>query len=105
VAGAERDAIRALARARGITDGSPAHHQLEAWLADRPAADIFAGATRLIRAILDSPGAEQAKMSADELVAYCESIASASGGLFGMRSISPEERAQLTAIASQLKKG
>ena len=84
VAGAERDAIRALARARGITEGSAAHHQLESWLADRPAAGVFAGATRLIRAILDSPGSEQAKISADELVGYCESIASASGGLFGM---------------------
>jgi hypothetical protein len=104
VAAAERDAIVNLARTRGIAAGSAAYHQLQAWLADRPAPEVFAGATRLIRAILDSPGGEQRSMSADELVTYCESIASASGGLFGKRSISPEERALLTSLASQLKK-
>ena len=104
VAAAERDAIMNLARTRGVAPGSAAFHQLQSWLADRPSPEVFSGATRLIRAILDSPGGEQRKMSADELVAYCESIASASGGIFGMRSISPEERALLTSIASQLKK-
>jgi tellurite resistance protein len=115
VATAERDAIRTLARTRGITDGSAAFHQLDAWLADRPAPEVFSGATRLIRAILDAPAAEERRpgvpvdreqkhLSADELVAYCESIANASGGLFGVRRISPEERAILTSIASQLKK-
>ena len=103
IAKAERDAIIELARRRGVAEGSPAHHQLEAWLADRPASEVFDGATRLIRAVLDAPGGEK-KMTADELVAYCEEIASASGGLFGIRRISPEERALLTSIASQLKR-
>jgi tellurite resistance protein len=105
VAAAERDAILKLARARGVAPGSASHHQLEAWLNDRPAPEVFSGATRLIRAILDSSAGEQTKLSADELVAYCESIASASGGIFGVRSISPEERALLSSIASNLKKG
>lgn len=104
IAPAEREAMLALAQTRGIADGSAAHHQLKAWLADRPSAEVFASATRLIRAVLDSPAGDQQKMSADELVAYAESIASASGGLFGLRSISPEERAILTSIATQLKK-
>ena len=104
VATAERDAIVKLARARGVEPGSAAYHQLEAWLNDRPSPEVFSGATRLIRAILDSPAGAQSQVSADELVAYCESIASASGGLFGIRSISPEERALLTSIATQLKK-
>jgi hypothetical protein len=104
VAAAERDAIMKLARARGIADGSLAYHQLAAWLADRPGPEVFSGATRLIRAILDAPAGEQKKLSVDELVGYCESIAAASGGLFGVRSISPEERALLTSIAAHLKK-
>ena len=103
VASAERDAILALARARGIADGSAAYHQLGAWLADRPAPDVLSGATRLIRALLDTPAGEK-KMSAEELVSYCESIASASGGLFGLRKISPEERAALESIAARLKR-
>ncbi len=103
VAPAERESILALARTRGIADASPAHVQLKAWLADRPSPDVFASATRLIRAILDAPG-ETKPITADQLVAYSESIASASGGLFGVRSISAEERAILTSIANQLKK-
>ena len=105
VAASERDAIRSLARSRGVADGSAAAHQLEAWLADRPTADVFSGATRLIRAILDAPAHDEKMMTADDLVAYCESIASASGGLFGVRAISTEERAALTSIAERLKKG
>lgn len=103
VAPAERDAILKLAQTRGIADGGAAHHQLKAWLADRPSSEVFTSATRLIRAVLDAPAGDQQKMSADDLVAYAESIASASGGLFGLRSISPEERAILTSLAEQLK--
>ena len=92
-----------MARARGIGEGSPAHHQLSAWLADRPAPDVFAGATRLIRAILDAPAAPEQALSGDELVAYCERIASASGGLFGLNKISSAERALLAELATELK--
>jgi hypothetical protein len=104
IAAAERDAIFDLARRRGVTDGSAAHAQLQAWLADRPAPEVFDGAGRLIRAVLDAPAGETT-MAADDIVAYCEQIARASGGLFGVRSISPEERAVLTSIAERLKKG
>jgi hypothetical protein len=103
VAAAEREAIMGLARARGIADGSAAAHQLAAWLADRPAPEVFSGATSLIRALLDVPAAGQT-LSADDLVAYCESIANASGGLFGLRKVSPEERATLESIAGRLKR-
>jgi hypothetical protein len=104
VADAERKAIQKLARARGVAQGSAADHQLNAWLADQPAPEVFAGATRLIRAILDAPAAEQKPVSADELVAYCESIASASGGLFGLSRVSAEEKAMLSELAAQFKR-
>jgi hypothetical protein len=44
-------------------------------------------------------------VSADDLVAYCEKIAAASGGMLGSRiaSISKEERALLSRIAADLK--
>jgi hypothetical protein len=103
VADAERSAIFKLARTRGIEEGSAAYHQLSAWLSDRPAPEVFASATRLIRAVLDAPAGEQTKLSADELVAYCESIAAASGGLFGLNKVSSEERAILASLANQLK--
>ena len=103
VTDAERSALFKVARARGVAEGSAAHHQLSSWLADRPAPDVFSGATRLIRAILDAPAGDQKTLSGDELVAYCESIATASGGLFGLNRISSEERAILTSLANDLK--
>ncbi len=104
VADAERSAIFKVARARGIAEGSAGYHQLSAWLADRPAPAVFEGATRLIRAVVDSPAAAaEGKLSADELVGYCESIASASGGLFGLKRISSEERELLSSLATQLR--
>ena len=53
--------------------------------------------------ILDRSG----DLTGDQLVKYCEQIASASGGLFGLpfRAISMEERNLLTRIAGDLKSG
>ncbi len=44
------------------------------------------------------------QVSADDLLKYCEQIASASGGLFGFGKVSAEEKTALEQIASQLKK-
>jgi hypothetical protein len=104
VSDAERSAIMQIARTRGIAEGSAAFHQLTAWLADRPAPGVFESATALIRAMVDAPAADAQKIAADDLVAYCETIAAASGGLLGINRISSDERALLASLASDLKK-
>jgi hypothetical protein len=104
VADAERSAIFKVARARGIAEGSAASHQLAAWLADRPSPAVFESATGLIRAMLDAPAQEANRISPDDLVGYCETIAASSGGLFGINKISAEERALLASLAGELKK-
>ena len=104
---AERQMVLSLARSRGITEGSAADGRLNAWMASRPSPEQFAKATRVMSALLDS-GAPVAKdLTADQLVKYCEQIASASGGLFGLpfRAVSMEERNLLTRIAGDLKSG
>ena len=62
---------------------------------------MFTRAGRLIRAMLDS-GSDTA-LNADDLVDYCETIASASGGVFGIGRISAEERKLLSGLAADLK--
>ncbi len=102
---AERQMVLSLARSRGITEGSPSDLRLNMWMSSRPTPEQFAKATRVMSALLDS-GAPVAKdLSADQLVKYCEQIASASGGLFGMpfRAISMEEQQLLARIAGDLK--
>jgi hypothetical protein len=102
---AERQIVLSLARSRGITEGSPADVRLNMWMASRPTPEQFAKATRVMSALLDSGAPVTKDLSADQLVAYCEQIAQASGGIFGMpiRAVSAEERNLLTRIASDLK--
>ena len=104
VSPAERKAILALARARGIADGSAADHQLKAWLDHRPSGDTFRRAMRLIAAMVEHPEQGHADITADDLLKYCEEIAHASGGLFGIGAVSAEEQAAMQQIAAELKK-
>jgi hypothetical protein len=101
---AEREMIVNLARSRDIEPGGAADQQLQAWLDTRPSEETFRKAGRLIAAILDQPGGTEMQVSADDLLKYCEQIASASGGLFGFGKVSAEEKTALEQIASQLKK-
>jgi hypothetical protein len=102
---AERQMLVSLARSRGVGDGNAADRQLQAWMTTRPAPEVFAKAGRLISALLASGAGVAQGLTADQLVAYCEQIASASGGLLGLpiRAISMEERNLLTRIADDLK--
>lgn len=103
VSDAERLLIVKLARSRGIAEGSAADRQLKTWLTTSPDPQVFTRSTRLIRAMLMSPTPAAAAMTRDELVKHCEQIATASGGLLGMRKISSEERALLSQIAAKLE--
>ena len=106
ITAAERDLIVRLARRRGVVEASAADRQLGEWMANRPNPSVFAHAGRLTAAMLES-GSDQAAsgLTADELVAYCEKIAAASGGILGLRlgSVSAEEKSLLSRIASELK--
>jgi hypothetical protein len=103
ITGAERDLLVRLARSRGIAEASDADRQLAAWMTRQPDEAVFARAGRLIRAMLDSQAPETSDLSADDLVEYCERIASASGGVFGIGRVSGEERKLLSSIAKDLK--
>lgn len=101
---AERAMIVDLARARGIVPGSAADQQLTEWLEHRPSEDTFHKATRLIRAIIDVPDGGALHLKASELIALCDRIAHASGGIFGIGRVSHEERHALAEIAAAIKK-
>ena len=98
----ERRLIVELARQRGIELDSAADRQLSAWLAEKPAEETFARATRLIGAVLER---HEGHVQADDLLQHCEAIAAASGGILGFRKVSAEERALLARIAATLKGG
>jgi hypothetical protein len=101
---AERQMLVSLARSRGINEDSAADSQLTIWMTTRPAPEVFAKAGRLITALLSSGAGVARGLTAEQLVEYCEQIASASGGLLGLpiRAVSMEERDLLTRIAGDL---
>lgn len=103
VSDAERRLLVELARARGIVEQSPADRQLSQWLSHRPDSAVFAGATRLIRAMLEAHPDGQSAIDPDDLVRYCERVADASGGFLGIKRIAPEERELLARISEDLK--
>jgi hypothetical protein len=103
ITSAERDLLVRLARSRGIAEGSEADRQLSAWMLRQPDETVFVRAGRLIRAMLDLRSPETSDLSADDLVEYCERIASASGGIFGIGRVSAEEKKLLESIAHDLK--
>jgi len=104
ISSAERVLVTNLARARGIKPGTVADHQLSDWLEHRPSEETFHKATRLIRAIVDSPDGGHLHLSADKLIENCDRIAHASGGIFGIHRVSPEEKAAIAEIAAAVKK-
>ena len=99
---AEGELLVRLARSRDIEEGSAADRRLTEWLANRPAEEVFTRARRLILAMLESGSGQTSDLTADDLVNYCEEIASASGGILGIGRISAEERALLSTIAKDL---
>jgi hypothetical protein len=106
ITSAERRLIVTFARSRGIAEHTAADEQLTQWMASRPDGAVFRGAGRLIAAMLSSGTSQPGgTFTTDDLVTYCEEIASASGGLLGTRlgSISSEEKVLLARIASDLK--
>lgn len=103
VSPSERKLIIDLARSRGISEGSPADLELAQWLSTRPSDAMFARATRLVRALLAAGTPSEGVLTGEDLVKHCESIAAASGGMFGIKRISPEERAILERIAGELR--
>jgi hypothetical protein len=96
----ERKMVVDVARARGVDEGSAADRQLVEWLDRRPDESVFRRAGRLIGALL-SDG--RFNITPDDIIKYSEAIADASGGLFGIRRVSAEERATLGRIASEIK--
>ena len=98
---AERKMVVDVARGRGIEAGGTADLQLADWLDRRPEDSVFRRAGRLINALFESGG--RFHITPDDIIKYCEAIADVSGGLFGIRRVSSEERATLSRIANEIK--
>ena len=97
----ERRLVIDVARQRGVEADSAADQQLAKWLDHQPDESVYRRAGRLIGALFESGG--HLNVTKDDLIEYCEAIAEASGGIFGIRKISSAERTTLARIADEIK--
>jgi hypothetical protein len=96
----ERKLVIDVARQRGVEPDSAADQQLAKWLDRQPDESVYRRAGRLISALFESGG--RFNVTKDDLIKYCEAIAEASGGIFGIRKVSSAERAALARIADEI---
>jgi hypothetical protein len=104
----EREAVLAIAAARGIVAGTPPHQQLEAWLRKRPKDALFETALEVMKAGLAVLSPAERDERIKEIAEGCKRIAEASGGglakLLGFGTgVSGEEAAVLEAITAKLR--
>ena len=104
----EKALILAIARERGIEDGSPSHAKLLEWMAQRPSDLLFETSESCIKlgySLLPEPERQQ---RIRELVAACRRVAAKSGGnklarFLGLApAVSHEEEVVLAAITARL---
>jgi hypothetical protein len=100
----ERDAVIAAARARGVEPASQADRQLAQWLANPPSAVMFDGTLHLFGAVLQKGPPDVRAAVTRDLLASCNAVASASGGILGCRSISDKEQRAVGRIRYELER-
>jgi prepilin-type processing-associated H-X9-DG protein len=100
----EREQMIQIARLRGVAEGSAADKQLARWLEQRPSEEFFKRTLRVVHAMLDAMPQVHGEAARRDLVAFCITIASASGGILGLGDkVSDQERAAITQIARELE--
>ena len=105
VSAKERAGILEMARARGIMEGSPAYRKLLGWLGNRPDSVLFGRARTVMRDLLAFMTEDKRQVASRGLVAACEEIAAASGGILGLGSrTSAEERAVIERVATEIQR-
>jgi uncharacterized tellurite resistance protein B-like protein len=102
VSDAERSKIRELAASRAVGPGTLAYDTLEELLDERPPDRAFDLCWRVIRAMFATWPEEKRQALAVSLPAFATEVAGASGGLWGFRSISAEERTALQRITREI---
>ena len=104
VSAKERAGILEMARARGIMDGSPAHRKLLGWLGNRPDSVLFGRARTVMHDLLAFMTEDKRQVASRVLIAACEEIAAASGGILGLGTrTSAEERAVIERVAAEIQ--
>jgi hypothetical protein len=103
VSSRERDLIFELARARGVQPDTPAYIRLSEWLSVHPDDNFFTKAREANARMIAGLPADQREASTLDLASQSKRVAEASGGIFGIGKISPEETRLIDKIVAELR--
>ena len=86
------------ARAMGIHVDSVAHGLLKSWLAQKPPKGMLEAWSAYVRGISEKMTAQEKEKLKQELLSKARRVAEASGGVFGINAVSPEEKTVLAEM-------
>ena len=99
----EKRAILDRAEKSGIAPGSTDHDLLRSWLDHKPEAKLLTSWTHLVQGICEHLSGEQVTALRAGLVERTRGIAKASGGLFGVGSVSTAEEEMIRQLESAFR--
>ncbi len=94
----ERDILLDAASRRGMQPGSPSYRMLDEWMERPPAPQLMTAWLDYVEEICDSLSPTAISVLRSEVVGQAEMVAQAAGGIFGIGSVSKEEKDVLKTI-------
>ncbi len=88
----ERTIVLERAATSGVAPGSAGHDLLQTWLERKPDAKLFSAWTELVRGLAARMSSQEMGALKSELIERAQALARASGGVFGVGSVSAAER-------------
>jgi tellurite resistance protein len=98
----ERKAVLNAASERGIKPGTASYTLLETWLKQKPSQKLMDVWKRYTRSIWEQITKEEQVLLRVNIVGRAREVAQAAGGVLGVGSISPQEKAVLEELEKVL---
>jgi len=95
----EHDAILKAAQGKGIEQGDPAFALLSEWLNSPEPPDLLPAWSAYVVALGEEMTSDQYAMLKEQIIDFAHAVASAAGGVLGIKSISKAEKTALAEIA------
>jgi hypothetical protein len=99
---AERDAVLNAAETSGIREGEPAMEILKAWLAKRPSGELLNAWYDYAKSLSLSLNGELRAVLKKEIMTQVHAVARSAGGVLGIGSESPAEKAIIARVDAAL---
>ena len=101
----ERQAVLARAREAGFAPGSDEFIQLESWLSHKPPASLLRAWAYLVEGMCGQMTRAEVSAMKAKLLEQARSVAGASGGVLGVRTVSPAESDAIRRLESAFPAG